>query len=314
MKMWLQRAWPWMAAFLPALFSVILVTFLVEFRVIEFRFSIHDVDTLLIFSGMMLTIVFASILISREGIRRMQAFDMQRAREEAAAEHGRFLRRLDHELKNPLMGIKVAVENLATTDDCATRRHISGDIQGQIEHLSQLVLGLRKLADTGIQSLEMNAVNISEVLREAFLAAQDLPGADEHVFTLDLPDTFSLVRGDTDLLLHAVYNLLTNAVKFTPSGGKISLRACEEDNMLRIEVTDTGIGISTDDLPLVWEELYRAEKAKGIAGSGIGLALVKLVVERHNGSTSITSQPGLGTTVTLHLPLVDAGSENRLSA
>jgi two-component system, OmpR family, sensor kinase len=105
------------------------------------------------------------------------------------------------------------------------------------------------------------------------------------------------------LLFLAVYNLLDNTLKFTRPGDTIEVRAFEDGSHVAVEVADTGPGIPESEAPHVWEELYRAEGARGIPGSGLGLALVRAIVERHGGQVTLRSRAGQGTVVALRLPL-----------
>ncbi len=214
----------------------------------------------------------------------------------------RFLRRLNHELKNPLTAIQVGLANLAETTDEQNRRQIQAGIQVQVKRLSTLVDNLRKLAELETGPLEYTAVDVVSLLGEAVEAAQELPGASERHFILavsDQPD----IMGDYDLLLRAIYNLLENAVKFTRHDDTIELRVSAAGEQLVVEVMDTGTGIAEEDLPHVWDELYRSQDARAVPGSGIGLAMVKAIVERHGGRVALHSRPGLETVVTLWLPL-----------
>ena len=102
-----------------------------------------------------------------------------------------------------------------------------------------------------------------------------------------------------------VWNLLANAKQYTPEGGRIELRLQRQDGLARLEVQDTGIGISNEDLPHIFDRFYRAEGARAVygEGDGLGLAIVKYVVEAHDGSIKVASQPGSGTTFVVDLPL-----------
>jgi two-component system OmpR family sensor kinase len=108
--------------------------------------------------------------------------------------------------------------------------------------------------------------------------------------------------GDWDLLFLATYNLLDNAYKFTRPGDTVEVRAIEEADSVVIEVADTGPGIPEEELPRVWDELYRGQGARGIPGSGLGLALTRAIVDRHGGGVALRSRAGQGTVVTLRLP------------
>ena len=114
------------------------------------------------------------------------------------------------------------------------------------------------------------------------------------------------VAGDRRRLVHAVYNLVRNGIQFTPEGGSVTLFARPESGGVAIGVKDTGIGIGEDERSRVFEKFYRGRGARRRGGTGLGLALVRSFVELHRGRVTIDSEPGRGTTVTIHLP---AGTE-----
>ncbi|MFP4323194.1 MAG: sensor histidine kinase [Anaerolineales bacterium] len=240
------------------------------------------------------------------GWRMMRKTARRAAREAAAEERYRFLRRLDHELKNPLTALQIGLANLAGTDEDPSpeRQHIRESLRGQIERLNRLVSSLRKLADLEFAPLERAPLDPAEMLREAFAVLEDYPETSARDLRLVLPaDDLPSPSGDRDLLQLAIYNVLDNAMKFTRARDVITLVAEANDDGLTITVQDTGPGIAPDDLPHVWEDLYRSPSAHGIPGNGLGLALVKIIMEKHGGAASISSTPGDGTTVRLSLPI-----------
>ena len=109
---------------------------------------------------------------------------------------------------------------------------------------------------------------------------------------------------DRSLILRAVSNLVSNAIAHTPPGGTVTLAARNEDAAIRIEVSDTGIGIPAEALPKVFDRFFRVDpsRSKTSGGTGLGLAIVQSILTLHGGSTEITSQPGAGTRVTLRMP------------
>jgi two-component system OmpR family sensor kinase len=223
----------------------------------------------------------------------------------AAEERRRFLRRLDHELKNPLTAIRAGLANLAEMPSGEARRDALASVEAQALRLSRLSADLRKLAELEVRLVEHSPVDIPGLLREAFNMAQDQPGATERHLNLSIPQApwpLPNVQGDPDLLLLAVHNLLDNALKFSRPGDTLELRAFEDGAEIVIEVADTGAGIPDGEQPHVWEELYRGEAGRGIPGSGLGLALVRAIAERHNGRVGLRSRLGLGTVFSLHLP------------
>jgi two-component system OmpR family sensor kinase len=250
-------------------------------------------------------------------------------RAQVAEERRRFLQRLDHELKNPLTAIRAGLANLVNGLATATLRQpfdpstglragsaqdkaqdtahqeALASVEAQVLRLSRLTSDLRKLADLEARPLERVPVNVAELLQEAVTLAQEQPEAEARRLTLTLPQApwpVPDVLGDWDLLFLATYNLLDNALKFTRPGDTVEVRAFEGGASVAIEVADTGPGISQEELPRVWEELYRGQGARGVPGSGLGLALVRAIVERHGGQVTLRSRAGQGTVVTMRLP------------
>jgi len=227
---------------------------------------------------------------------------------EAAEERRRFLSRLDHELKNPLTAIFAGLANLTADVPIEERKASTASIEAQMKRLRSLVSDLRKLADLETRQLERAPVDMNDLLRDNYEVLMERlePGA-RHV-NLSIPQApwpLPQVSGDRDLLFLAVHNLLDNAVKFTRPGDTIELRAYEDGANVVIEVADTGPGIPVSEQEYVWNELYRGEGARGISGSGLGLALVRSIVNRHGGRVGLRSRAGQGTVFSLTLPAGD---------
>jgi signal transduction histidine kinase len=123
-------------------------------------------------------------------------------------------------------------------------------------------------------------------------------------YTVDIAEEPLILVGIEDALERVMMNLVSNAVKYTPAGGSVAVRAWSEDNQIRIEVSDTGIGIPEDALPRIFSEFYRAKNAKAMEmeGTGLGLAIAKDVVEQHGVRISVRSQEGEGTTFSVTFP------------
>ena len=293
--------WRGAAALVPVILGAVISVWLnATGRAPLFRVTV-DLGTLLFILGVLSSSVSAAVLFCRTSA--------QRARQEtlvsASQDRRRFLRRLDHELKNPLTAILAGLANLSTVESDATRRPALDSVAAQVHRMRQLVAELRKLSDLETRELEHVAVDMTELLEEVFALAQDHPGAADRQLTLVIPRApwpLPAVSGDRDLLFVAVYNPLDNALKFTQPADTIELRAAEGDGGVVIEIADTGPGIPEEEIPQVWDELYRGEGARGVPGSGLGLSLVRAIVARHGGWASIRSRPGQGTLLTLRLP------------
>jgi two-component system OmpR family sensor kinase len=297
--------WEWIAPFFPTLLAMVIVTVLDAVGIIDFSFTIHDADTFIIFGGLILTIIASSILLSHETVKQMRVTSLHEAQQAYDSERRRFLRRLDHELKNPLMGIRLAVNNIAEAENRDTRQRLKENINAELTRLNRIVTDLRKIADLSTQKLEISTVDLNKLLEDIYAQAHEETTTNRRDLQLDLPEppqSLPNIMGDQDLLLVAIYNLVNNALKYTGTGDTVAVRAFVEDEMAVIEVRDEGIGISPADLPYIWDELYRSERVRDIPGSGIGLALVRLIIERHRGKIEVQSQLDQGTTVRVYLP------------
>jgi two-component system OmpR family sensor kinase len=219
----------------------------------------------------------------------------------------RFLRRLDHELKNPLTIIRLGVVNLQQSSDLSETQQASLERVGQqVQRLQNLIEDLRWLTELEERRLEQSIVNLGEVLEEAVALVSGLPGKPHRTIDLSLqqaPWPLGMVRGDRDLLIIAFRNLLDNALKYTEPGGQVEVRATDDGSYAVVEVADTGPGIPDEDLPHIFEELYRGQQAKRVEGSGLGLTLVQKIITLQGGEITVRSRQSHGTVMSVRLPL-----------
>ncbi len=295
----------WLPILAPALLGLILgVLFNRGYLPNPILYLRSDMAALSTILGILLSILAGVALLLSDWIDRSR-LDITL---EASAERRRFLRRLDHELKNPLTAILAGLENLSSEDAAGSRSASLDSVRDQVMRLRRLVAELRKLSDLETRPLERSPVDIGELLEEAYTLAKSRPEAAERALTLSIPRApwpLPSISGDRDLLVLAVHNLLDNALKFTQEGATIEVRALEDGSDVVIEIADTGPGIPEEEAEHVWEELYRGESARGVSGSGLGLALVKSIVARHDGSVSLRSRHAQGTLITVRLPVGD---------
>ena len=262
-----------------------------------------DIGTFTAILGGFLAIIASVVLFYIERIERTK----KEASESAASERRSFLGRLDHELKNPITAIFMGIANLRTSSDSAEKYSYLDSIDSHARRLQRLTADLRKLADLEGYEIEQTKVDLKSLLQETFTFVQDVQRENKRSYSLILPDIpwpLPEVRGDHDLLQLAFHNLLDNAVKFSHVGDTIELRASEDGRNVVVEIADTGTGIPQTEIPHIWQELYRGEGARGIPGSGLGLALTRAIIERHNGSITIRSRVGEGTVATVRLPMI----------
>jgi signal transduction histidine kinase len=166
---------------------------------------------------------------------------------------------------------------------------------------------LRKLADLEEREIEHVQVDVPDLLEDVVDAARSIPayeGRNISLFVTKVPSPFPCIVGDRDLLVLAMYNLVQNALKFTSPEEPVEVRALEDGKAIVIEVADSGSGIHAEELPKIFEELYRGSNARGVEGSGLGLALVNRIVSLHGGQIIVRSRQEnpRGTVFTVRLP------------
>ena len=266
-----------------------------------------DIGMAIFVLGVFLTLLLAVYVLGvwRKGKQTLRSLaESQRKAEESRR---RFLRRLDHEIKNPLTALRTALVNVRESQSRDEQQRATENAGRAVERLIRLLADLRKLSDLGERPLERLSVDMPELLREMVEAAQSLPAFQSREISLliaKVPSPFPSITGDRDLLSLAVYNLIENALKFTPGNNAVEIRALEDGKAVVIEVADSGPGIPPDELPKIYEELYRGANARGIEGSGLGLALVQRIVELHGGQIQVRSrrEDPSGTVFTVRLP------------
>ncbi len=295
----------WLPILMPAILALVIAVLFNQSDLpnptIFVRFQ---VSVLIFFFGISLSAVAAVILLISDWIERRHIATLMRASEERR----HFLRRLDHELKNPLTAILAGLANLSSSETEQQRNTAMRSVEAQMRRLRNLVSDLRKLADLERRSIEFNPIDMSPILIEAFEYIRDKDDAQARNFGISIPQApwpLPYVSGDRDLLFLVVHNLLDNALKFSHPGDTIELRAYEDGSRLIVEVADTGLGIRESEREHIWDELYRGEDARGVPGSGLGLALVKSIIQRHNGTVEVRSRSGQGSVFSFSLPVLD---------
>jgi two-component system OmpR family sensor kinase len=294
----------WVGVLLPAGLGLAGIALLIRVSIADHSILLpSDLDVMIMILGLSLAI-FASInLVVREILERLRRQSVEEARRQAFAEHRRFLNRLDHELKNPITAMRAGLGSLSMALTTDQQRTLLRNVEAETVRLSQLVTSLRRLAELETISVEAHPIDTQVFFNEILELEREQIEAGQRDFKLEPPAQWPVLIGDQDLLLLALHNLLDNAFKYTRPGDRIRLRVRVEDDDLVIEIEDSGMGIDEAEMPMVWEELYRSRRTRDIPGSGIGLALVKAIIERHDGEVSLTSQPNVGTVVTVRLPL-----------
>ena len=231
----------------------------------------------------------------------------RRIEEDANKAKLQFFTNISHELRTPLTLIADPVNYIIYDDNLnSQQRSMLQIVQRNVLVLTQLVseiLDFRKVQN-GKMELRLSDFNLAESMKQ-WIKLFSVSAQKKHIaISMDAPDTIML-RGDQDKIERICYNLLSNALKYTSEGGEISLMAKEEGGRVMISVADNGCGISSDELPYIFDRFYQAKNAG--RGTGIGLAIVKAFTELHHGEVSATSIEGKGSTFTIHIPVRQKG-------
>ena len=236
-----------------------------------------------------------SILISRDITQRERVDAVRRD----------FIANVSHELRTPLTVVSGFLETLLDQrpgDEATRRRHLEL-MHDQAQRMSRLVEDLLTLSrlESRENPLQEEVVDIRQLVSEVGDEARALSNGRHHI-DIDAPPAFA--RGSRDELRSAFGNLVSNAIRYTPDGGQISLRWHEVGREGRFEVTDTGIGIAAEHLARLSERFYRVDKSRSreTGGTGLGLAIVKHILLRHEGRLEISSEVGRGSTFAAVLP------------
>jgi signal transduction histidine kinase len=221
----------------------------------------------------------------------------------------RFIDTLSHELKTPLTSIIAAAGLLAEELEATGDESYQKLIQTIIHNANTLETRTAELMDivktgSGKLQLQLEPVDMKSLLQGIGWQISPLLQGKEQDLYMDLPQSLPIIHGDGQRLEQVLLNLMTNATKFTPKGGNITLRARKQDTGLLIEVQDTGIGIHKDEQARLFKPYSRlsADRQRH-PGLGLGLALAKQVVELHGGQIWVESEPGKGSTFSFSLPV-----------
>ena len=227
----------------------------------------------------------------------------------AEKEQQQFIADVSHELRTPLTVMRGSLEVALEEDRSAEEyREAMGNALLEVRHLTRLSQNLLFLARGQAGRVTLSFANvdlvkfISEVTRDLLPAMTDR----DLELSVDLPEGPIRSFIDSDRMQQVLHNLLENAIRYTEAGGKVRVSLTSSPGEARIEVSDTGIGIPEANLPHVFERFFRSDRARRAhpGGSGLGLSIVRWIVEAHKGTVSVSSAVGKGTTFTVVLPLI----------
>jgi len=249
------------------------------------------------FNRLGIIIVFRNMLALKE-LERLRQLDELKSE---------FVSNVSHELRSPVSVIKSYVEALldqVDPSDYQTQREFLNVVNNETDRLAALVSDLLDISriESGKFEIELSPVALTDVIQLVLRNLEDK--SSRHQIAVDIPSPLPDLLADMDKMVQVFLNLLDNAIKFSPDGGKISIKAGVKGKMVSCDISDQGIGIARRDIPHIFEKFYRVDNSDiyEISGTGLGLSIVKHIVESHEGEISARSRLRKGSTFTILLP------------
>ncbi|HMC59593.1 MAG TPA: ATP-binding protein, partial [Candidatus Solibacter sp.] len=214
---------------------------------------------------------------------------------------------VSHEMRTPLTAIQGMTELLAQYDvDPERSREMHLAINDEVKRLARMITGYLDITrlESGATELRLSPVRLENLLERTLLLLDAVAAQHGIKLTRRFAPDLPAVLADADLLSRAVENLVSNAIKYSPSGTEVALTASSDEDAVSLEVADHGYGIPETDLARVFEKFYRVPRVQdaGVPGTGLGLAMVREIAELHGGSVAVRSEVGAGSTFTLSIP------------
>jgi len=224
--------------------------------------------------------------------------------EKALADRKSFLlSHASHELRTPITNLKTRLYLLQRRPDLIDKHlDVLETVVGRMQYLVENLLDISRL-ERGSILIEPRRVDLMRLLTDIVIV-QHLEAAQKQItLTAHLPEVAILIMGDEQRLIQVMTNLVTNAINYTPNGGKVSITVMPSATNVVISVCDTGIGIPVAALPHIFEPFFRVDKESRVQGSGLGLSIVKEIVDLHHGEITVQSQLSHGSCFKVTLPL-----------
>jgi signal transduction histidine kinase len=208
-----------------------------------------------------------------------------------------------HDLRTPLTRLQTGAQLALEQEDTAQIKEALADAVEEAERLNAMLCTIMDISEVqaGALKLDLQTFPLKPVV-DLLVELYDEVAQEKNITVNAVIDPAGQITADRNRLQLLLSNLLDNAVKYTPNGGRVDLGADFTPTQVRITVRDSGIGIDASDIPRIWDRLYRADKSRSQRGLGLGLSMVKAFVEAHGGTAVVSSQPGKGSIFTVTFP------------
>ncbi len=209
-----------------------------------------------------------------------------------------------HDVRTPVTRLKGLAElAIHSEPDVNTLRDALHKCMEESEQITTILNTLIAITavESGVMKLEVGETNLTELIKQVVELYNFVAGEKNIFMTTNLPDTL-MANIDVNKMRQLFANIIDNAVKYTPDGGRVTIEAYKGKDEIIVNIKDTGFGIPSEEIPRIWDRLYRGDKSRSQKGLGLGLSIVKAIIQAHNGYIEVTSKTGNGSVFSIHIP------------
>ena len=251
-------------------------------------------------------------LVTRRALKKRQLIlETNRLREEKDRMKENFISMVSHQLRTPLVAVQQYFEVIlggmvgAVSEE---QKNMMNRSKVRIDELIKLIKEWLDFAKIDANKLvaELKPTDLIPILAKVLDALQSLAEQNHVTLKMDIPENPALISGNANVLEQVFLNLVENGIRYNKDEGNVTIKAGMENGYVKVEVSDTGIGISQQELPFIFEQFYQVNQSGRTDGTGLGLCIVKRIIDAHSGEIKVTSEPGRGTVFSVLLPEINS--------